>query len=178
MTVLRRIRLLHVASLLGALLVIGVLLPTAQATAGVERFDICHVTNVPQPGDGRVIRLVDPAWQVHEAHGDRKMDPDDPLVTDNGDGTCHVSPDAVDDEVTTPVDTPVTIDILANDIYVDPVVVLVQVFPLHGTLGPVEDGTITYTPDSSFIGNDSFNYQICDTDDLCDTATVTIIVGP
>lgn len=41
-----------------------------------------------------------------------------------------------------------------------------------------EDGTITYTPNESFSGTDTFTYTICDTDETptCDTATVTINV--
>jgi hypothetical protein len=173
-----------VISLLGALLV-GALIfsSTLRAVAGWEKMDVCHVTNVPAEGDGIIINIADPAWDAHEAHGDRKIDPNDPLVTDNGDGTCHVSsgldgPDAVDDAVTTPVDTPVTIDVLANDIYVEPVVVLLEVGPSHGLVGPWADGTITYTPDPGFSDTDSFTYRICDTAGQCDTATVIIIVGP
>lgn len=80
--------------------------------------------------------------------------------------------------MTTPVDTPVTIDVLANDIYVDPVVVSLQVGPSHGLVGPWVDGTITYYPDPGFFGTDSFTYQICDTGGQCDSATVTITVRP
>ncbi|MDX2002124.1 MAG: Ig-like domain-containing protein [Chitinophagales bacterium] len=39
-------------------------------------------------------------------------------------------------------------------------------------------GTYTYTPNTNFVGNDSFTYQVCDngTPSLCDTATVYIEV--
>ena len=101
----------------------------------------------------------------------------------NEDGTCYVSsapvaPVAIDDEVTTPVDTPVTIDVLANDIFDGTVVVSVQVFPQYGILGIVDVGIFEYTPNTIFFGTDSFTYQICDTGGQCDTATVTITVGP
>jgi hypothetical protein len=137
------------------------------------------VTNVPEEGDGHWISIADPAWESHAAHGDKKLGEG---AIDNGDGTCYVTecsepPDAVDDEVTTPMDTPVTFDVLANDTYVEPVVVLLQVGPSHGLVGPWVDGTITYYPDPGFFGTDSFTYQICDTCGQCDTATVTITVG-
>jgi hypothetical protein len=181
---MHRTKLLKTVSLLGALLAIAVALsPTATVTAGQTKSDICHVTNVPAEGDGVVINIADPAWDAHAAHGDRKIDPTDPLVTDNEDGTCHVStapaaPVAVDDEVTTPVDTPVNINVLANDIYVDLASVVLQLGPSAGQVGPWDGGTITYYPDPGFLGTDSFTYQICDTSDQCDTATVTITVGP
>jgi len=88
------------------------------------------------------------------------------------------APIAVDDEVTTPVDTPVTIDVLANDFYDGQVIVSIQVFPQYGILGILDVGIFEYTPNPGFIGTDSFTYQICDNIGLCDTATVTIAVGP
>jgi hypothetical protein len=121
--------------------------------------------------------LADPAWPAHAEHGDKEIGNG---ATAREDGTCYLSTalDAVDDAVATPVDTSVTIDVLANDIYVDSAVVSLQVGPSHGLVGPWVDGTITYSPDSGFFGTDSFTYQICDASGLCDTATVTITVGP
>jgi hypothetical protein len=104
------------------------------------------------------------------------------LVTDYGDGTCHVSqaaaPTANDDKVTTPVDTPVTIDVLANDIYCGTVEPATVVFPDSGSLGPWDGGTITYYAVAGSSCTDSFTYQICDTAGQCDSATVYITVGP
>jgi VCBS repeat-containing protein len=51
----------------------------------------------------------------------------------------------------------------------------------NGTIGTVIDnqnGTFTYSPEANFNGSDSFTYQICDTNDACDAATVTITVDP
>ena len=41
------------------------------------------------------------------------------------------------------------------------------------------DGSFTYTPDSGYFGEDTFNYTICDdgTPSLCDSAIVTINVA-
>ncbi|GAA4421293.1 hypothetical protein GCM10023187_57080 [Nibrella viscosa] len=51
--------------------------------------------------------------------------------------------------------------------------------PTGGTLLVNADGTITYNPNDTFTGNDSFVYQICDVvnTSLCDTALVRINVG-
>ncbi len=178
MNVTLRIRPATIASLLGALVfVVAALSFTTEATAGVHKYDVCHVTNVPAEGDGHVISIADPGWPAHEAHGDEKLMV--LSVTVDGD-FCHVStapvePVAVDDAVTTPVDTPVTIDVLANDSYAEPASVSVQTFPQYGILGINGVGIFEYTPNAGFVGTDSFIYQLCT--GSCE-ATVTITVGP
>ena len=91
-------------------------------------------------------------------------------------------PVANDDSATTPEDTPVTIDAAANDLDVDgnlvPSSSTVTSGPTNGAVTNNGDGTFTYTPDPDYNGLDSFDYEICDTDGLCDTATVTITVTP
>ena len=147
------------------------------AAAAMDKVDVCHVTNTPEPGDGHVISIADAAYPTHANHGDAKVG--EGAVAEDDGWTCHlVTLDAVDDEVTTPVDTPVTIDVLANDAYVGSVVVSLQSGPSSGVVDPWVDGTITYYPDPGFFGTDSFTYRICDASSQCDTATVIIIVGP
>jgi FtsP/CotA-like multicopper oxidase with cupredoxin domain len=89
-------------------------------------------------------------------------------------------PVANDDAATTPLDTPVTIDVVANDTDVDgnldPTSVTVQSGPSSGMAVSNGDGTITYTPNSGYSGPDSLVYQVCDTDLSCDTATVNVTV--
>jgi hypothetical protein len=168
---------------LGALVVITVALSlTTEATAAVNKLDVCHVTNVPAQGDGHIISIADPGLPAHEEHGDKQLK-ELGVMFDMGAAICHVStgpvaPVAVDDEVTTPVDTPVTIDVLANDIYDDPLIVSIQEFPQNGILGILEVGMFEYTPNAGFVGTDSFTYKITDNAGLFDTATVTINVGP
>ncbi|MFK7904178.1 MAG: Ig-like domain-containing protein [Chitinophagales bacterium] len=86
-------------------------------------------------------------------------------------------PVAVDDEVTTPPDTPINIPILGNDSDPDGdnlVVTFISV-PGHGTAELV-DGEVVFTPEESYVGDDFFSYVICDdgTPVLCDTAYVTV----
>ncbi len=93
--------------------------------------------------------------------------------------------DAVDDVASTPEDTAVEIDILANDSGVPTDGTLTVTGPANGavtindggTPDDPSDDTVTYTPGTSFNGEDSFEYTICDGTDNCDTATVTITVG-
>ncbi len=92
--------------------------------------------------------------------------------------TCvNDAPVAVNDSDTTAEDTPVTIDVLANDTDVenDTLTVVSVTQPANGTAVINGDGTITYTPDDNFCATDTFTYTITD-GDLGDTATVTVTV--
>lgn len=54
----------------------------------------------------------------------------------------------------------------------------VSALPQHGTTSiDKTNGIITYTPNSHFTGNDSFQYTICDTQNACATATISIVVS-
>ena len=93
----------------------------------------------------------------------------------------NIPPTANDDTAATEEDTPVEIDVAANDTdpegYLDASTVVI--------VGPASDGTldvdtvtgaVTYTPDPGFVGANSFLYKICDTEGLCDVALVTVDV--
>ena len=90
-------------------------------------------------------------------------------------------PVANDDSATTAENTAVTIDVVLNDTdlngNLDPASARVTSGPGNGALANNGDGTFTYTPNTGFTGVDSFIYEICDTDSLCDTATVSITVS-
>jgi hypothetical protein len=92
-------------------------------------------------------------------------------------------PVAVDDPVTTPEDTPVTVCVLTNDSDVDGPLAGSGVMIIdpanHGTgvLNPVT-GCITYTPAPNYNGPDTIQYKVCDAGGLCDTAYVIITVLP
>ena len=92
-------------------------------------------------------------------------------------------PVATDDTATTNEDTSVTIDILGNDTDVDsaldPASVTVVEQPDNGSFNIETDGSITYTPELDFFGNDSFTYTVADVEGLLsNSATVTITVDP
>ncbi|MFQ5648303.1 MAG: tandem-95 repeat protein [bacterium] len=78
-------------------------------------------------------------------------------------------PVAIDDTVTTDNATPVTIDVLANDIEVDGTVspgsVIMTTLPSHGTANlNSTTAEIEYTPDPNFFGTDSLKYTETDDD--------------
>jgi hypothetical protein len=85
---------------------------------------------------------------------------------------------AFPDDVTTEEDTPVTIDVLANDGGEDPgaLTVLSVTSAEHGTVVLNPDDTITYTPNANWYGQDSFEYTMENEDEVTDTATVTVTV--
>lgn len=88
-------------------------------------------------------------------------------------------PVAADDSASTLEDTPVTINVLANDSDPngDALTVVSASSPMQGTAAINGDGTVTYTPDASiFDANDTFTYTINDGHGLTDNATVTVDV--
>ncbi|MDG1570684.1 cadherin-like domain-containing protein [Robiginitalea sp. M366] len=49
--------------------------------------------------------------------------------------------------------------------------------PAHGTLLLNADGSFTYAPDTGYYGTDAFTYEVCDSNGLCDTATVSLTIS-
>jgi hypothetical protein len=101
----------------------------------------------------------------------------------------NLAPVAVDDAASTTQDTAVTIAVTANDQNPDPdagyqTVVAERGSPPNGTIQVQPDGTIVYSPTRGFVGQDHFQYGLCDnvinaagTAD-CGIATVIVTVSP
>ena len=93
-------------------------------------------------------------------------------------------PRAVNDSAITDEDTPVSIDVLANDSDVDGGIdsrtVSMIGAPSQGSININSvNGAITYTPSANFNGEDSFNYVVKDVDDgTSNEATVSITINP
>ncbi|WP_298371352.1 Ig-like domain-containing protein, partial [uncultured Lutibacter sp.] len=93
-------------------------------------------------------------------------------------------PVANDDTAMTALDTPVEGNLLTNDFDLDGDNIILNTTPItnpeNGLVVINLDGTYTYTPNSGFVGLDSFIYEICDdgVPSMCDTAVVYIIVMP
>jgi uncharacterized repeat protein (TIGR01451 family) len=87
------------------------------------------------------------------------------------------APIAVADTPTTPVGTPVTVDVLANDTdaNADALTITSTTVPAHGT-DSVVAGHILYTPTAGYVGSDSFSYTISDGHGGTSTTTVTVAV--
>ncbi|MEZ5866177.1 MAG: Ig-like domain-containing protein [Geminicoccaceae bacterium] len=92
------------------------------------------------------------------------------------------APVAADDTAETTLLTAVAIPVLANDGDVDgtldPTSVIVTGDPTNGTTTVNPDGTVTYTPNFLFIGEDSFTYTVDDNlGATANEATVAVTVG-
>jgi len=96
-------------------------------------------------------------------------------VTGTTTSTTPVLPIAADDRTTTPIDTPVVVNVLANDTPNGATAPNVVTNPTNGTTVVNPDGTIEYRPHTGFEGIDTFVYELCNTDG-CASATVTIEV--
>ena len=90
-------------------------------------------------------------------------------------------PNAADDTVNTPTDTPRSIFVLSNDADPegDPVSIAAVGAPAHGNvtiLNPQSSISLLYTPTQTFSGTDAFTYTISD-GELSSTTTVSVTVG-
>ncbi|WP_245806776.1 T9SS type B sorting domain-containing protein [Arenibacter amylolyticus] len=93
--------------------------------------------------------------------------------------------DAFNDTAVTMQNEAVEIDILANDDDIPLIATLQISSPANGTVvvndygtpNDIIDDTVTYTPDTDFVGTDNFTYTICDEDNNCSTASVTVLVN-
>ncbi|MEB8432155.1 Ig-like domain-containing protein [Cocleimonas sp. KMM 6892] len=90
------------------------------------------------------------------------------------------SPVATDDNATTPVNQAVTLTTLSNDTDPDGDALTISNVsnPQNGT-AVIRGGEIIYTPDTDFVGTETFTYTISDGNGNTATATETVIVtGP
>jgi hypothetical protein len=89
---------------------------------------------------------------------------------------------AVNDINSTPVNTPVSGSLSANDGAPTGSTFTKLTNPSNGTVVVNPNGSYTYTPNRNFVGVDRFNYQVClpaPNQTVCATATATItVVGP
>jgi gliding motility-associated-like protein len=88
-------------------------------------------------------------------------------------------PMAIDDATSTTVDTPITIDVLANDVVdaTPAIIISIPDAPSNGTAVIVGDSIIIYTPNDDFYGTDTFTYVIEDANGMTDTATVIVTIS-
>ncbi|MBW3664437.1 MAG: tandem-95 repeat protein [Actinobacteria bacterium] len=89
------------------------------------------------------------------------------------------APVAVDDEAATDEDTPVTVDVLANDSDVDgdALTVTISTEPTSGSATVTDTGAVLYTPAADWSGTDTLGYTVADVHGATHTATVTITVA-
>ena len=84
-------------------------------------------------------------------------------------------PIAVADAVTTPMNTPVLIAILQNDIPYD-AVPYISAFPYKGSVTLNDSNEVLYIPNNNTTGADSFTYELRSPDAAISLATTTVTV--
>jgi len=97
-----------------------------------------------------------------------------------------IGPTAVDDNATTPMNTPVSMTILSNDIQGTGALVPSSVTFISGTAPPPSvgvftknsSGVVTFTPALNYTGIATIHYQVCDINSLCDIAIITVTITP
>ena len=100
------------------------------------------------------------------------------------DGICfctpevNEAPDAVNDMAQTDEDTPVTIDVLANDTDADgDALTIIRAVSPQGDVVINDDGTLTFTPSENFTGETTVDYVVSDGNGGEDTAWVKVTVN-
>ena len=89
----------------------------------------------------------------------------------------NTDPVANDDMATTSLDTSITIDVLANDTDAEnDTLIVTAASALHGTIVVNGNGTLGYTPDTDFGGDDTISYSISDGHGGSDSAVVQMTV--
>lgn len=99
--------------------------------------------------------------------------------TQSGGGSTNLAPTPANDSVFVTMNQTQILNVLAND--TDPngdsLSVSTITGPQHGTAVRNADGTVTYTPATSYVGSDSFTYTVSDGQGGTATASVSITVG-
>ncbi len=146
--------------------------------------DEFHVIDYTDPEKGTLILEDDEFTYIPEPnyHGVQTFeytitDGDTATVTINIDEVNDV-PEAKDDLASTLKNTPVTIDVLDNDSDIDGDELTIYSVD-DGSNGSVsiDDNKVIYTPNSDFVGEDTFDYVIRDSENEEATAKVTVKVN-
>jgi len=100
---------------------------------------------------------------------------------DGGGGGVNQPPVAGNDTSSTTQGTPVAINVISNDTDdagIDAASVTIVTSPSNGIALPNGSGSVTYTPNGTFTGTDTFRYTVADGQGaVSNTATVTVTVN-
>jgi uncharacterized repeat protein (TIGR01451 family) len=140
------------------------------------------------PTTGAVTYTPAPGYTGPDSYAVDVCDKSDPVQCTSVPVAVTVLPNTVlvrDETVSTRADTPTDpIDVLTSATSASGQPLngpTVASEPEHGSVTVNADGTLTYTPDDGYTGNDSFTFSVCDTGrpvQACDTGTVHVTVTP
>ncbi|RME75487.1 MAG: tandem-95 repeat protein, partial [Chloroflexi bacterium] len=147
--------------------------PGGNASYRISHFAQVRINQICFPGDScygtsKAIRAT-----FLEYQDDACEDP-----SEGGGGGGNNPPVAVDDTGTTPRDTPITINVVANDSDPDsdPLTVDSVTQPSKGVVVNNGDGTVTYTPKNNPSGEGTFTFEYTISDGKGGTATGTVTI--
>ncbi|MEM7455662.1 MAG: Ig-like domain-containing protein [Planctomycetota bacterium] len=129
-------------------------------------------------GDGTIQYTSDPDWfgtdsftyTVTDAHGQTE--------TANVTVTVTAEDDTVADVIATNEDTPVTLNVFANDNFEGPVSLVNVIGASNGSLSINASGDVTYTPDDDYFGLETLTYTALDSHGNSETNTISITINP
>lgn len=95
--------------------------------------------------------------------------------------TINQPPAAANDSATIVADTPLALNVIANDTdpdgFINPASITIVPAAVHGTAAAQSNGTVLYTPNPAFTGTDTFGYTVADNQGAAsNTATVSLTV--
>ncbi|WP_143479330.1 Ig-like domain-containing protein, partial [Pseudomonas aeruginosa] len=161
-----------------------VLTVAASGVLGNDAGTALAVTSHTQPGEGSVALSADGSYSYTPPAGYSGVTSFDYTATDGLTSytqtvTITVTPVAVDDTAEGDVDDVIVLtptELLDDDLGVA-LVVTSGTDGAHGTVVVAPDGTVSYTPEPGFSGQDTFTYTITGAGGVA-TATVTVLVRP
>ncbi|MDG1290399.1 MAG: Ig-like domain-containing protein [Lentibacter sp.] len=130
-----------------------------------------------------LVSVAGPVTRIEIEYANGNVGEQTVMVSDLHFSTCPAdgndAPVLVDDSALTDEDTAVVVDVLGNDSDPegDPLTVTDTTAPANSSVMINADGTVTYTPNTGFIGTDSFEYTVTDGQGNLSTVTVTVTVA-
>lgn len=109
--------------------------------------------------------------------GNNAGTPDAPSTPASPPSPGNTAPTAADVRVETNADQPVSGRAAASDPDGDPLSFSAATRGAHGAVQVASDGRFTYTPDSGYTGDDSFDYTVSDGRGGADTASVLVHIN-
>ena len=149
---------------------VRILTPPTHGTAVVTNNEIVYTPN--QDVCGETDNTL--TYEICNANG---CDTAQVTVTISCDTVVPTRLVAVDDRISTQKNTRIRFTPLSNDTLVGSLLSVGIVSPLrHGSVGFVGTDSLDYIPDIDYCGLDTMEYRLCNTNFVCDTATIYITV--
>ncbi len=112
------------------------------------------------------------SYAICNANG---CDTADVVITVNCDTPTRLV--AVDDRITTRQNTQIRFRPIDNDTLVGTLLgINTRSQPRHGSIGFIGNDSLIYIPTNGYCGLDTMSYRLCNTDGVCDSATIFITV--